>query len=81
MIDICGEQQYQLTVAGLEYLESKWLDHYLDGWNYHTYTMLFWDRLSLLTQVISNLVYEETKYVPIQKNIDLQNWLKSVLKK
>ncbi|MED4227088.1 helix-turn-helix domain-containing protein [Neobacillus cucumis] len=81
LIDICGEQQYQLTVAGLEYLESKWFDHYLDGWNYHTYTMLFWDRLSLLTQVISNLVYEETKYVPIQKNIDLQNWLKSVLKK
>src|SRR5690348_8249605 len=52
LIDICGEQQYQLTVAGLEYLESKWFDHYLDGWNYHTYTMLFWDRLSLLTQVI-----------------------------
>jgi uncharacterized protein YpbB len=81
LIDISGEQQYQLTDAGVEYLESRWLDHYLNGWNYHTYTMVFWERLSLLTQVISNLVHEETKYIPIQKNIDLQNWMKSVLKK
>lgn len=79
LIDGCGEQRYQLTVSGLEHLENTSMDHYLNGWNFHSFTTLFWERLSFLIQVTSNLVYEEAKYIPIQKNKDVHNWLKSLL--
>ncbi|MEH7096867.1 helix-turn-helix domain-containing protein [Neobacillus vireti] len=79
LIDGCGEYRYQLTVSGLDHLENTSMDHYLNGWNFHSYTTLFWERLSFLIQVTSNLVYEEAKYIPIQKNKDVHNWLKSTL--
>ena len=75
----CGEQRYQLTGSGLEHLKNTSMDHYLNGWNFHSFTTLFWERLSFLIQVTSNLVYEEAKYIPIQKNKDVHNWLKSLL--
>ncbi|MEH7416016.1 helix-turn-helix domain-containing protein [Neobacillus drentensis] len=80
LIDDCGEQKYRLTDAGLEHLETTTWDHYLNGWNFHSFTSLFWERLSFLIQVTSNLVYEESKYIPIQKNKEVHNWLKSMLK-
>ncbi|MGZ4161618.1 MAG: helix-turn-helix domain-containing protein, partial [Neobacillus sp.] len=43
-------------------------------------TALFWERLSLLVQVTSNLVFHETQYIPIQKNKEVHFWLKSTLK-
>lgn len=47
----------------------------LQGGKYHN-SMQFWERLSLLTQVCSNLVNKQTKYIPVQKNKDTQNWIK-----
>jgi len=80
LIDGCGEHRYRVTVSGLEHLETISMNHYLNGWTFHSFTTLFWERLSFFIQVTSNLVYEEAKYIPIQKNKDVHNWLKSMLK-
>ena len=80
LIEKCGEHRYRLTVSGKGQLENKLNNHYLNGWNYHTFTTVLWERLSFLIQVTSNLVYEETKYIPIQKNKDVHKWLKWMLK-
>lgn len=47
----------------------------LQGGTYHN-SMQFWERLSLLTQVCSNLVNKQTSYIPVQKQKDTQNWIK-----
>ncbi|WP_066257294.1 helix-turn-helix domain-containing protein [Neobacillus drentensis] len=75
-----GEQRYSLTTSGMTLLENNPLPQYINGWNFHQITSLFWERLSLLIQVVSNLAFCESRYIPIQKNIDVHNWLKSTLK-
>ena len=75
-----GEQRYNLTTSGMTLLENKPLPKYINGWNFHQITSLFWERLSLLIQVVSNLTFGESRYIPIQKNIDVHIWLKSTLK-
>ena len=47
----------------------------LKGGTYHN-SMQFWERLSLLTQVCSNLVNQQTSYIPVQKQKETQNWIK-----
>jgi len=79
-IDHCGEQHYLLTYSGNSILENNPLSTYLNGWSYHPFTSLFWERLSLFIQVTSNLVFGDARYVPIQKNNDVHLWLKSALK-
>ncbi|MDZ5471167.1 helix-turn-helix domain-containing protein (plasmid) [Bacillus sp. 31A1R] len=51
---------------------------YLNGWTFQ-YTEIFWRRLSLLVQVASNLQHGETRYLPIQKDREVQIWLKKFL--
>lgn len=80
LVEVCGEQRYLLTTAGREYLIQNPQPHYINGWRYQPYTMLVWERLSLLVQVASNLTFQETKYIPIQKNTEVHNWLKEILK-
>jgi uncharacterized protein YpbB len=75
-----GEQKFQLTTAGKEYLSKNPPPSYINGWKYQPYTLLVWERLSLLIQVTSNIAFQETKYIPIQKNTEVHNWLKSLLK-
>lgn len=52
---------------------------YLNGWKY-LQAMLAWQRLSLLVQVLSNLMNKETNYLPVQKNKEVHQWLKQFLK-
>jgi uncharacterized protein YpbB len=79
-ISFHGDQRYHLTTHGKTLLENNPPTYYLDGWNYHSITNLFWERLSLFIQVTSNLVYGEKRYIPIQKNKEHHQWLKSVVK-
>jgi uncharacterized protein YpbB len=76
----CGEQRYLLMPSGMSSLENNPLPYYLNGWTFHQFTTLFWERLSMFVQVTSNLVFEETRYTPIQRNKDVHLWLKSLLK-
>jgi uncharacterized protein YpbB len=48
----------------------------MNGWRYHSSSREFWERLTLLIQVVSNLVFQEAQYVPIQKNKQVHNWIK-----
>lgn len=80
LVEVCGEQRYLLTTAGKEYLVQNPQPFYVNGWRYQPYTMLVWERLSLLIQVASNFTFQETKYIPIQKNTEVHNWLKEILK-
>lgn len=75
-----GEQRYLLTPTGKSFLGNHPIPEYLNGWDYHPLTTQFWERLSLFIQVTSNLVFQETRYIPIQKNKQVHQWLKSVLK-
>jgi uncharacterized protein YpbB len=76
----CSEQRYLLTETGKSGLENNDLPVFLNGWRNQPFTSLFWERLSLLIQVASNLVFEQTRYLPIQKNQVVHQWLKSTLK-
>lgn len=80
LVESCGEQRYLLTSAGQDYLLNHPQPKYLNGWRYQPFTLLVWERLSLLVQVTSNLTFQETKYIPIQKNTEVHNWLKYFLK-
>lgn len=83
LVEKKSDQAYKLTKKGREQAE-KIIHQYsslqlLNGWKYQ-FTNVFWERLTLLVQVISNIVHNETKYMPIQKNKDVQGWLKSYLR-
>jgi len=47
----------------------------LQGGRYHN-CLQFWERLSLLIQVCSNQINNQTSYIPVQKNKNTQNWIK-----
>jgi uncharacterized protein YpbB len=80
MVEPCGEQRFLLTRKGEDYLLNNAQPYYLNGWRYQPFTLLVWERLSLLVQVTSNFTFQETKYIPIQKNVEVHNWLKGFLK-
>lgn len=83
-ISLLSEQRYILTSKGEieldSYLKRKPLPPYLNGWKNHHISSLFWERISLLVQVISNLTFQESSYVPIQRNKEVHHWMKNFLK-
>ncbi|WP_052504607.1 helix-turn-helix domain-containing protein [Rossellomorea aquimaris] len=52
----------------------------MNGLVYGDQTILFWRKLSLLIQVISNGKQQETLYFPVQRNKNIQDWVKGCLK-
>jgi uncharacterized protein YpbB len=48
----------------------------LNGWKYHQVTDLFWERLTLLTQVSSNLIHKERHFIPVRNKKELLEWVK-----
>ncbi|MDP4083916.1 MAG: helix-turn-helix domain-containing protein [Bacillota bacterium] len=79
-----GDQQFLVTSVGEQVLtaslEKQPFPKHLDGWKYHSESLLFWERFSLLVQVISNFNFKEAHYIPIQKNKQVHRWLKLFLK-
>ncbi|MCH1624785.1 helix-turn-helix domain-containing protein [Fredinandcohnia sp. SECRCQ15] len=75
--------KYSLTNKGenilADILDQKPLPKELNGWKYFDKSSLFWKRLSLLTQVLSNLVYTNKDYVTIQQDEELLEWVKHFL--
>ncbi|MEH7236893.1 helix-turn-helix domain-containing protein [Bacillus sp. JJ1562] len=53
----------------------------LNGWKYNDQSILLWRRLSLLTQVLSNLIEEKKQYTPIQQDEAVFDWVKEFLMK
>ncbi|MDF2856065.1 MAG: hypothetical protein K0Q87_1916, partial [Neobacillus sp.] len=79
-VEPCNDQAYRISSLGSEYLQKFNPPKYLNGWKYHHISPVVWERLSLLTQVTSNLTYQESRYIPIQKNKEVHRWLKRLLK-
>lgn len=79
-----SEQHYVVTPRGESELKKALkmnpLPIHLNGWKYHHLTHVFWERLSLLVQVVSNLVYHEQHYFPVQRKREVHFWLKDFLK-
>ncbi len=57
------------------------LPGHLDGWTYHDTDNLFWQRLSLIVQTISNWANDETRFFPVQRDYLIQNWVKNWFRK
>lgn len=84
-IEKIGDQRFILTNPGKVELENFWRSKYssfrhLNGWKFQHATV-FWERLTLFVQVISNIVNGETRYHPIQKDKGIQHWMKAFLAK
>lgn len=52
----------------------------LNGWKYGDLSRVFWRRLSILVQVVSNLSYGRKGYLPITKNHEDLQWVKEFLR-
>ncbi|CAN7340962.1 helix-turn-helix domain-containing protein [Rossellomorea sp. LjRoot5] len=52
----------------------------MNGLIYGDQTRLFWMRLSLLVQVLSNAKQQETLYYPVQRNKHIQEWVKDCIR-
>ncbi|WP_035098088.1 helix-turn-helix domain-containing protein [Anoxybacteroides tepidamans] len=77
-----GERSYILTDAGRRELEQQlpsahFLQH-MNGFLYHSTETLFWYRLSLVVQTISNLVHQRS-FEPIHRHEATFIWVKRYL--
>lgn len=75
-----SDQQVILTSKGESYLE-----HYahmlgeikhLNGYRYSTESTVFWERLLLYIQTVSNLLYNENRFLPIIESEPTIQWVK-----
>ncbi|MFZ3588611.1 helix-turn-helix domain-containing protein [Bacillus sp. DJP31] len=80
-IQSSGENMYVLTVKGEKSLAQFHFPGSLNGWKYANSTPVFWDRLSLTTQCLSNVIRYETRFIPINRDPKTLNWVKNFLKK
>jgi uncharacterized protein YpbB len=74
------EQYFILTNTGLEVLEKSKSMHF-NGWYYRGNEHIFFKRLSLVVQSLSYSVQETKSFAPIQKDEDIQLWVKNFLVK
>ncbi|KKI93119.1 hypothetical protein WQ54_06340 [Bacillus sp. SA1-12] len=83
LLEFLPNQHYSVTDKGNfvlnEGMAQRPLPANLNGWEYGDLGRIFWRRLSLLVQVLSNIVYERRKYLPLTKNQEDLQWLKSFL--
>lgn len=78
-----SSNKFTITSLGKSVLkkefEKKPIPPHLNGWKYNEQSILLWRRLSLLTQVLSNLVNEKKQYTPIQQEDSIADWVKGFL--
>ena len=74
---------YRITNTTKKILEQKVKEQplpvHLNGFRYHMIAKPFWERFSLLFQVLSNAVHRNPKYYSIQRDASIQQWVKQFL--
>lgn len=84
LIDKLPDNHCFITPKGkkvlLKNLEETPIPSSINGWRYGDVSRVFWRRLSLLVQVVSNLTYGKKGYLPITKNQEDLQWIKEFLK-
>lgn len=78
-----AESKIILTDKGLETLDGQLAEHplpvFLNGWKYHQVTDSFWEKLTLLIQVSSNLIHRERTFIPVRNKRETLNWVKQYI--
>ncbi|WP_141540262.1 helix-turn-helix domain-containing protein [Bacillus cereus] len=82
-IQIVHENTYILTDTGKRQLEN-WgqtlsFPQYLHGLHYGDLGEIFWKRLSLIIQTVSNLQQQNARFIPIQQDTEVMMWVKQFL--
>lgn len=85
IIELGNDQnKYIITPKGKAILTNTFkslpIPSSLNGWKYNDTTSLYWQKISLLTQVLSNLIYEKKNYTAIQQDDQVIEWVKSFLR-
>ncbi|MEW9500240.1 helix-turn-helix domain-containing protein [Jeotgalibacillus marinus] len=79
------DQRFSITKKGNSRLVNYFQDHpfpsYLNGWIYHDRAMVFWKRLNLLVQSASNIRHKEKSFYPVQRDPDIQRWVRETFVK
>ncbi|MGG3574947.1 helix-turn-helix domain-containing protein [Bacillus gobiensis] len=75
---------FSLTKEGIEsvntgFIKSPW-PRFLHGAHYHQAARVFWSRMSLMIQVLSNYLNERRSYIPISSDHKIREWVKKHLK-
>ncbi|MGX7419232.1 helix-turn-helix domain-containing protein [Carnobacterium gallinarum] len=80
-----NEEQLLLTEKGVQWLETYFSSHHLpvnlNLLHYGRWVNEFWRRVLFLSQVLSEIRYENKGYLPIEKEWRIQIWVKSWLQK
>ncbi|QOR65306.1 helix-turn-helix domain-containing protein [Cytobacillus suaedae] len=83
LITYVNENKFLITEEGKNYLveyESTFpLPANLHGWKYYQRGLVFWERLSLLIQVLSNLIHRETQYTTINQDSAVLHFVKNYI--
>jgi uncharacterized protein YpbB len=81
-IELNDDSKAKVTVKGEEELQRQavFFPSKMNGLVYGDRSILFWKRLNLLVQVISNMNQKEVSYYPVQRSRNVQEWIKSFLK-
>ncbi|NYV66061.1 helix-turn-helix domain-containing protein [Bacillus sp. Gen3] len=78
------ELKFVLSEKGCQelavFFEKDAFPSYLNGLKYQDVGIIFWRRLTLFVQVLSNSIHDIQKYYPIVRDPDTQIWIKSFLK-
>jgi uncharacterized protein YpbB len=77
------KDRYVLTNEGMDILERQLakepLPKAIDGWKYGDIGKIFWKRLSLVIQTVSNLVRNHSTFIPITPDEEVISWVKQYL--
>ncbi|MBE1554089.1 helix-turn-helix domain-containing protein [Sporosarcina limicola] len=77
-ISILNDSLVQLTERGLQAVGDLPSFHF-NGWDYRGSEMVFFGRLSLIVQTVSNFKVGEKSFMPIQKEQDIQTFVRKLL--
>ncbi|WP_175991168.1 helix-turn-helix domain-containing protein [Bacillus sp. Marseille-Q1617] len=82
-IEMNEDSRAHLTEKGEEVInefQSAFFPYHMNGLVYGDRGITFWRRLNLLVQVLSNTKHKETSYFPVQRNRNVQGWIKKFLR-
>ncbi|MFD1738594.1 helix-turn-helix domain-containing protein [Bacillus salitolerans] len=74
------KKSYIITTKGKMYLQSE-RSLFLNGWLYSPIASIFWDRLCVLIQTLSNIIHFNNRFIPIVRDPNVLQWVKNFLTK
>jgi uncharacterized protein YpbB len=79
-IAVHQQNTIQVTERGISFLhneEKKWIGlQWLNGYEYYQSAPIFWKRLLLVIQTISNLLNKRNQFLPIVEDNEILSWVK-----